>query len=263
MIFDTRRSSRPRSKRGAPQPRRHHLAQSDPLAFAHQLGFIPDPHQAALIQNDSRRLILNCSRRWGKSTVTALKAVHYACSHPESLTIVVSRAARQSAEFVTKARHFLARLGVRPRGDGFNQISLLLPNGARIVGLPGRADTVRGFSAVGLLIILEAAFCRDEQYEAVRPMLATVADAAIWLLSTPHRKCGFFYEEWTNGGPDWERISVPATECPRISTRFLDNERRTLGEQAFASEYLCKFQDGIQSVFTREMTAPVANVAKS
>jgi hypothetical protein len=34
------------------------------------------------------------------------------------------------------------------RGDGDNGISLLLPNGSRIVGLPGTEATVRGFSAV-------------------------------------------------------------------------------------------------------------------
>ena len=63
-------------------------------------------------------------------------------------------------------------LGIRPRGDGDNAISLQLPNGSRIVGLPGKEATVRGFSAVSLLLIDEAARVEDAMYKALRPMLA-------------------------------------------------------------------------------------------
>ena len=43
------------------------------------------------------------------------------------------------------------KAGVEPRRDGDNPISLMLPNGSRIVGVPGNAETVRGFSGVSLL----------------------------------------------------------------------------------------------------------------
>jgi hypothetical protein len=41
-------------------------------------------------------------------------------------------------------------------------MSLLLPNRSRIVGLPGNEVTVRGFSAVSLMLIDEAARVSDE-----------------------------------------------------------------------------------------------------
>ncbi len=50
------------------------------------------------------------------------------------------------------------------KGDGRNKISLLLPNESRIVGLPSREMTVRGFSAVSLLIIDEAARVPDMMF---------------------------------------------------------------------------------------------------
>src|SRR5262245_31828225 len=111
-----------------------------------KLGFEPDAAQSRVLRTESRRVILNCTRQWGKSTVTAAKAVHHAYTRPGSLTIVVSPTARQSAEFVRKAEEFVRRLQIRPKGDGDNEISLVLPNGSRIVGLPGSDDTVRGFS---------------------------------------------------------------------------------------------------------------------
>ena len=85
---------------------------------------------------------------------------------------MVSPSARQSGEFLRKAAGFARRLGIRPKGDGDNEISLEFPNGSRIVGLPGSEATIRGFSAVSLLLVDEAARVSDELYLAIRPMLA-------------------------------------------------------------------------------------------
>ncbi len=216
------------------------------------LGFTPDARQMELLTRPFRRLVLNCTRQWGKSTITAAKAVGRAHEKPESLTLVMSPTARQSAEFLRKAARFVRRMGVRPRGDGDNEISLLMPNGSRIVGLPGTEGTVRGFSAVSLLIIDEAARVSDEMYFAMRPVMAT-SDGDLWMMSTPFGKRGFFWETWANGGRDWERVAVPATECGRIPASFLEEERRTMGERWFRQEYMCEFTEVEDGVFSREL----------
>jgi hypothetical protein len=216
-----------------------------------ELDFAADPLQARVLRSVSRRGILNCSRQWGKSTVTAAKAMHLAWLQPESLVLVVSPSARQSGEFLKKAETFAARLGARPRGDGHNAMSLALRNGSRIVGLPGNEATVRGFSAVSLLLIDEASRVKDELYRALRPMLA-VSGGALWLLSTPHGKRGFFYEEWENGGEEWERVQARGSDCPRIPAAFLEEERRKLGARMFRQEYLCEFEDSVAGMFERE-----------
>ena len=154
-----------------------------------KLGFEPDGWQERVLATESKRGMLNCTRQWGKSTITAAKAVHQAYTEAESLTLVVSPSARQSGEFVRKAAGFARRLGIRPKGDGDNEISLELPNGSRIVGLPGTEATIRGFSAVSLLLVDEASRVSDELYLAMRPMLA-VSDGALWLMSTPFGQAG-------------------------------------------------------------------------
>ena len=58
------------------------------------------------------------------------------------------------------------------KGDGDNEISIAFPNGSRIVGLPGNEATARGFSAVSLLVVDEAARVDDDLYRAIRPMVA-------------------------------------------------------------------------------------------
>ena len=221
----------------------------DASEFAmHVLGFTPDPQQSRVLESESARVILNCTRQWGKSTVCAAKAVHVAFNEPNGLVLVASPSARQSAEFVRKASAFLRKLGIRPRGDGDNEISLLLPNNSRIVGIPGIEATVRGFSAVSLMLIDEASRVPDELYRALRPMLA-VGGGSLWLLSTPYGKRGFFYNEWTTG-QEWTRFRIPAPDCPRIPAAFLEQERRALGPRYFSQEYLCEFHSTNDSLFS-------------
>src|SRR5580700_8879409 len=65
-----------------------------------KLGFWPDAAQERVLVSGSHHGILNCTRQWGKSTVTAAKAVHQAYTVDGSLTLVVSPSGRQSGEFV-------------------------------------------------------------------------------------------------------------------------------------------------------------------
>jgi hypothetical protein len=221
-----------------------------------KLGFQPDALQARVLDTRARHGILNCTRQWGKSTVTAAKAVHQAWREEGSLTIVVNPTARQSGEFVRKAAEFARRLNIKPKGDGDNEISLQFPNGSRIVGLPGTEATVRGFSAVSLLLVDEASRVSDELYLAIRPMLA-VSDGELWLMSTPFGKRGFFWETWdgrgTRGGGEWERVRATAAECPRIGADFLREERRAMGERWFRQEYCCEFSDVSSGVFDGDL----------
>jgi hypothetical protein len=217
-----------------------------------RLGFMPDAKQMEVLLSNAKRGILNCSRQWGKSTVTAAMAVHRAFTRPGCVVLVASPSDRQSGEFIRKAAGLVQRLNIRPRGDGHNAISLLLPNGSRIVGLPGTEATVRGFSAVSLILIDEAARVQDDLYRALRPMLA-VGDGDLWLMSTPCGQRGFFYEAWKDGGEEWMRVSVPATECSRIPAAFLDQERRGNPAALFSQEYMCEFNGDGTEYFDRQM----------
>ena len=190
-----------------------------------------------------------CTRQWGKSTVTAAKAVHRAYTVPGSLVLVLAPCGRQSGEFVRKAKTFVNRLGIRIRGDGDNAISIMFPNGSRIVGLPGNEANVRGFTA-SLILIDEAARVPDELYRAMRPSLA-VGNGDLWLMSTPYGKRGFFWEEWVYGTEGWERIQVTGPECPRISKQVLEEERAK-GDKWFGQEYLCEFGEVEGRVFSQE-----------
>lgn len=224
----------------------------DCVGFARDaLGFSPDAKQAEVLWSGSSRSILNCSRQWGKSTVTAIKAVHRVFFQSNVLVLVASPGERQSGEHMRKSAGLVRRLGLKVRGDGFNESSILLPNGSRIVGLPCVEDKVRGFSAVSLLVIDEAARVPDEMYQALRPMLAT-SNGDLLMMSTPRGKNGFFYRTWTSGGEEWHKTMAPGSECARIAPSFLEEERAEMGEEMFRREYCCEFTDDEEGLFKEE-----------
>lgn len=82
-------------------------------------------------------------------------------------------------------------------------------------------------------------------------MLA-VSCGRLMLLSTPYGRRGVFYEEWTEG-EGWERYEVPASQCPRISEAFLEEERRSMPEWWYAQEYGCEFRETEDQLWTFEM----------
>ncbi len=220
----------------------------DPVAFAvERLGFTPDPWQARVMQSPTRRMLLNCSRQAGKSTTTAIVGLHRALYFPRSLVLLVSPSLRQSRELFSKVADFLKTLETQPALDEDNRLSMALENGSRVVALPGDPTTIRCFSAPSLIIEDEAGYVDDGLYRAIRPMLA-VSGGRLILLSTPNGRRGHFYEAWESD-EDWERIAVPATECPRISSKFLEDERAALGQMWFEQEYFCRFVDVVDAVF--------------
>ena len=219
----------------------------DPVAFARSLGIEPDPWQRDLLTSTEKRIILNCARQSGKSTIVAIHALHHALTKPSSLVLVLSPSLRQSGELFNKITTFYTELGRCGGSDVNSATTLQLTNRSRIVPLPGSEPTIRGYSAPSLVLIDEAAQVSDELYYAVRPMFATSRGQLI-LLSTPRGKQGIFWHAWDQE-PDWKKVSVTADQCPRISEEFLDQERRALPTAWFVQEYWCEFVQDDASIF--------------
>lgn len=220
----------------------------DLVVFATQAGIAPDPWQADVLRSVRRQMILLCSRQSGKSTVSAVLAVHQATYQPGSLVLLLSPSLRQSQELYRKVLDCYRASGAVVTADVENRLALELANGSRIVSLPGKEATIRGFSGAALLLVDEASRVDDELYQAIRPMLA-VSGGRIVLLSTPFGKRGFFHHEWMEGGPDWQRVMVTAHECPRIDPAWLDAERRSIPASVFDREYGCVFTEADDAVF--------------
>jgi len=227
--------------------------------WSRRLGWEPDEWQAKLLDSVSRQIVVNCSRQVGKSQTTAIKVAHTAKFMPGSMSILLAPSERQSVELMYKAKQFIESEGVG--ATSLTRTRAEFSNGSRIFALPGKEATVRGYSGADLVVIDEASRVPDELYYTIRPMLA-VSDGQLILLSTPWGKRGFFHDVWMGSGDfhypwwessapndGWERYSVPAEHCPRISAQFLKAEERKMPGWFFRQEYQCEFAETQDSVF--------------
>jgi hypothetical protein len=225
-------------------------AWGDQAGLARAAGLEDDGWQGRVYRRSASgapQQILNCSRQSGKTTTTAVLALHRALTQAGSTSLVVSPSQRQSAELVRKVRDLMNRLRVIDVAQE-SVLSVTLTNGARVVALPASETTIRCYAA-DLVLVDEAARVPDATIDAVRPMVS-VTRGQLLMLSTPHGQRGRFWQAWAEGGSDWERTEVDAYSCPRISREWLEQERRTLPPLVFESEYLCRFSDVAAQVFT-------------
>ena len=214
-----------------------------------RLGIDPDPWQAEFLNDEEKRILLCCSRQSGKTTMAAIRACHQARFYPGSLTLILSPSLRQSSEMFRDVVTFARMDDLMPERLEENKLSMTLANGSRIVSLPAKEGTVRGYKSVSLIIEDEASQVVDELYYSVRPMLA-VSGGALLLLSTPHGKRGHFWHAYNDD--HWKVYEVKADMCPRIGEDFLQEEREVLPEAWYLQEYFCAFMEVEGQVFSAE-----------
>jgi hypothetical protein len=220
----------------------------DPVLLSRRSGIEPDAWQQAILRSQAKQTIMLVTRQGGKSTISSIRALHRAEYTPGSLVLLLAPSYRQSKELFRKVKDAYATLPNPSPLTSESALEMEFENGSRIVALPGKEETIRGFSGVSLLIVDEASRVPSALYQAVRPMLA-VSGGDIILLSTPFGKRGFFFDVWDSGGPLWHRTKITAYDCPRIKPEWLEEERKQIGAFWFEQEYMCEFKDDLMSVF--------------
>ncbi|HEY6329043.1 MAG TPA: terminase family protein [Blastocatellia bacterium] len=230
--------------------RDHFAAAFNPARLGAIVGVALDPWQHEVMNFDSARLLLNCHRQSGKSTVVALKAL-WTGLFQNGLVLLLSPSLRQSRELFKKVTAFYELLGCPVHPKVHNSLELELSTGGRIVSLPSSEATIRGFSGPTLIIMDEASRIPSVLFDAIIPM-QTVSGGTLVLLSTPWGKRGFFYEAWAGMKGNWHQLERLATDCPRITPHRLAEARDLMDEPKFNREYLCKFTETPGQYFSEQ-----------
>lgn len=218
----------------------------DPVRFAaERLGYVPDDKQAAALRSEKKRNLLLWARQRGKSDIVALRALHRALFFSHSMVLIVSASEEQAIEVMRKVHAHRRRLEVTFKLLEDNKSGIEFPNRSRIIALPANVKTIRGYSAVDLLIEDEAAEVPDELHETIKPMLQ-VSDGTMFLMGTPKGPKGHFAEIWHAADDDeWEKSRSTAWENPRVRAKQLQKEKEhceRMGKALwFQQEYECAF----------------------
>ena len=220
------------------------------------LSFIPSAKQAEILDIDAKYMILCCNRQWGKTTTIAIKSLHRALTIANHSIVIISRTKLQAGILIDRACNFAAMLGIKIRRAMGQRLSLKLPNGSSIIAVPHTMDTSVGNTA-NVLVVDEAALVQDKVYGSVSPFVART-HGAIWLLSTPRRQAGFFYNIWHNKDTRWHRVLSTIADCPEIDREYLEMQREA-DPTSYRQDFLCEFIQPAKRLVTNEMMEGMIN----
>lgn len=199
-------------------------------------------------------ICLRSGRQVGKSTVIGLKAAVYALNNPGKLIMVISKTERQAGLLFSKIIFNISQINrtqIKKGKDRPTKHKITLKNGAVIHCLPA-GDTgfgIMGFT-IDLLIADEAAFIPEEVWNSIIPAMA-ITRGAIWLLSTPFVKSGYYYECFND--ESFTAFHTSSEDCPRKDQQFLDHKKETLTKAQYAQMYLGQFVDEIRQFFPDDL----------
>ena len=233
----------------------------DPVIWVREvLGVEPKAWQAEFLRAPQGSSILALTaRQVGKTTTAAWAMAHVALHVPSSLSVVACPAQRQSAEPVRKVKETLIKAGVKLKND--NVYAVELENGARVLALPSSHDSIRGLTVDGWIVADEAAQLSPDLLAAVHPMRARRPQARFAMLSTAWSRTDPFWTAWDSDDPSWIRLKATADiDATPFADGFLEQQRRTLGEDYFKREYLGIPAGSHTSPFTWEMYAQATQV---
>ncbi len=258
--------------------------------YVNQLGFTPFEWQKQILQDESKRIIINAARQSGKSTIVSSLPCHIAKYKTNSLSIVLAPTEKQAGEDMEKIKGFIQSDPTYPEIKRSSDSLIKLSNNARIVVVPATEKAARGYSCPDLVLIDEASRVENIVYTSgVKAMFTNNVDGVLVLLSTPAGKDGFFYEIWSNGSQSWKRYEIRSPWNPQGTDHGIDllpylpeeayirgkaeqgiiacysprhkreGEQRDnlleMGSLMYRQEYCCEFVETVDTVFSYEEIA--------
>lgn len=207
------------------------------------------------------------SRQTGKDFSSGDEIVEDCLKRAKTQWLIGAPSERQSIESLGKCREWAEayKLAITDQitvNESWNPQSLaksteiIFANGSRIVAVPGRPDTVRGFSANVLLT--EFAFFEDDEatWRAILPSITNPlrgGEKKIRVISTPNGKQGRFFkivdENLLNPQPGrkmkWAVHKVTIHDAVRMGLPVdIEQLREGMDDaEGFAQEFECEFLD--------------------
>jgi len=200
----------------------------------------PHVNQQKVIDCNSRFIVLQCGRRFGKSTVAQIISVKKLLSSPKSFVGYVAPTFDLCKLFYKELIETLPAQLIKSENKAELQIELI--NGSFIKFHSGEALQSFRSRKYHLVIIDEAAFIPDlkDAYEqAIRPTLTDYKSGCIFI-STPNGK-GYYdslYEKGLRGEDGFTSFHFTSYDNPHIDPSEIDLAKETLPEAVFNQEYL-------------------------
>jgi len=238
---------------------------ADPVLFAEKiLNFHPYEYQKKTLRAciEKKRVVAIFARQSGKSTIVAIFCLFWALAVKNQSVIICSPTQKQSGWLFDKIRgHIFQSKYLQSECLENYKTKISFGNGSIIqaltVGATGKS--IKGATA-NVLVMEESALIKDSIVnEVIMPMLAATdkKGGTIIQLSTPKGKNHFW--QATLPGSGYEVIHVDYKECIKsgqYTEKFIEDQKKTLTTDEFASEYLAIFTDSEGAVYPYDVIDP-------
>lgn len=216
------------------------------------------PHQDLILNDNSKKKLLNIARQTGKSTVAAIEAMHRSYWNDNTLVLIMSSTKPQALEVIRKIKFFMntSRFTtwkelMPKKKESKAEIEIKNPGKrtySRIISVPA-TDAARGYSP-NLVICDELAFWPEPEIfnEVVLPMV-DATDGDIMGLSTPNGRHGPHWDAYNS--KYWSVYHFDYTANPlNLRPNFKEEKLATMTELQWRAEYLAEFVSSRDSYFT-------------
>jgi len=223
-----------------------------PDEFARQILHIkPFPYQTNLLLDGSKRLVACMGRQSGKTSVIAMRAIHFAYTSDKATVLITSPSMRQSMIMFDRISTFVhSTKTLEQEVTRETRTVIQLKNRSRIIALPCSENLLRGYTA-DMIICDEAGFMPEKTItNVIFPMLSTTSGHAIFL-STPWGKDHFFYRAFMN--PKYSAHKVKSSQCPLITSEFLEEQRLNMTAEAYKMEFEAEFVEAQNCFFSQDL----------
>lgn len=195
-----------------------------------------------------RYKVINCGRRAGKSTLSAIKVLHFATENDKSIIWYVAPTYKQAKSIMWEMLVELIPSQIIEKKNE-TELTITLINGSRIL-LKGSEDPdkLRGVR-IDLAVFDEVAFIEKwgEVWKVMRPTLID-SKAECWFISTPN---GFnhFKDMSEKIDQDWQYFHFTTYDNPFLDRIEIDKSRFEMDEDSFAQEMMGEFRKMVGLIY--------------
>ncbi len=203
------------------------------------------PSQEIVASDLHRFRVVNCGRRWGKTTLAILEMVAKAIFKPDRRVVYIAPTYQQARDI---AWNELKKI-CRPVAININEARLEITiktkgAGQSIIWLRGweSVETLRG-QRFDFVVIDEIASMRNfwlNWQEVVRPTL-TDTKGHVLFVSTP-KGFNHFYDLYNFDDEDYKSFHFTTYDNPHMPVDEIEKAKKELPEDRFAQEYMADFR---------------------
>src|SRR3989344_7839098 len=210
--------------------------------------FNPHKGQLEVIRSDARWRVVNCGRRWGKTTLAVNEMLAYASLKPKSLVVYFAPTFTQARDIAWRMLKSCAPNYGQIKGINETRLEIKINDSEIWLRGVENYESARGLG-IHFLVIDELAMMRNWYgiwEEVLRATLADTSGQGLFC-STP-KGYNHWHDLWEKGQQrdnDYTSWTFTSESNPYLKVEEIEKAKKELRSEAFEQEWLAEFRSTV------------------